>query len=82
MASKASIEHGRNVRNLIVSYVTNYFTNLGRGPTHLEIARAAGISQTRAQNLVEELIAAGRLIRTPGAQRTLRPPQRPIEAVS
>lgn len=72
MASRASIEHGQNVRKFILGFVGSYVRESQRSPSYAEIAAASGICQSRAWNLVAELIARGYMTREPGTQRTLR----------
>lgn len=53
-------------RLLVLGFVRNYILQYGGSPSYGEIANGVGISPTRARQLVQALVKAGQLLRTPG----------------
>lgn len=59
-------------RDEALAFIIDRLVRTGTSPSIREIARELGVSKARAEELVEQLIGAGVLAKTPGAQRGLR----------
>lgn len=59
-------------RDEVLAFLIDRLVKTGSSPTFEEIAKELGFSRTRAQELVEQLIARGVIEKVPGAQRALR----------
>lgn len=59
-------------RDEALAFIIDRLVKTGTAPSYDELARELGVSKPRAQELVKQLIAAGIIEKTPGAQRALR----------
>lgn len=55
-----------------LAFIVDELASKGASPTYEELAKALGVSKTRARQLVDQLIALGVLEKVPGALRALR----------
>ena len=60
-------------RVAVLAFVRRYYAARGCGPALRQIAAAVGVSTATAAYHVDQLVSEGRLSRSPGASRTLRP---------
>lgn len=70
MALRGSAKPRR--RDEALAFVIDRLVRTGSSPTFEEIGGKLGVSKTRAQELVEQLIVNGVIEKVPGAQRALR----------
>jgi len=64
-----------------LAFVEGYYFDRGSGPSYGEIANALSVSRKHALRLVDRLVAQGRLRRTRGVARSLRPLTAEEEAI-
>lgn len=64
-----------------LAFVERFYFERGSGPSYGEIANALCVSRKHALKLVERLVQQGRLRRTPGLARSLRPLTAEEEAI-
>lgn len=66
-----SVAHAPLRREEVLAFVIEQFAR-GRGcPSYKEIGEGVGVSETRARQLVDQLVAVGIIGKTPGLQRNL-----------
>lgn len=71
-SSKTNSAAAPRRREEALAFITNRLVRTGSSPTYEEIGLELGVRKSRAQQLVNQLIADGVLEKTPGAQRSLR----------
>jgi len=60
-------------KNAVLAFINRYYTDHSRGPSYGEMAAALKTNPTRIKDAVRTLVAEGRVHRTPGQRRSLRP---------